>query len=111
LLHKNLTHLSSPASIGAGSANRGTRHHVTPVNTGVSKEIPAFAGMTEEGAGMTEEGAGMTDGGRNDNGGILVKFRIMQQSQIIFDNTFIDLSPAVKCQGKNETKIPHKISL
>jgi len=70
------------------------------VNTGVSKEIPAYAGMTEKGAGMTgkggndrkgagmtgkggndRKGAGMTGKGGNDNGGTLVKFRIMQQNK------------------------------
>jgi len=44
----------------AGSANAGARRHVTPVNTGDSKEIPAYAGMTEKGAGMTERRTGTT---------------------------------------------------
>jgi len=67
-------------SAGAGSANAGVRRHVTLVNTGVSKKIPAFAGMTEKGAGMT-------DGGRNDKSEIVVKFRIMQQSNLIMNLT------------------------
>jgi len=49
-----------PALAAAGSVNAGARRHVTPVNTGVSKEIPAYAGMTEKGAGMTGRRAGMT---------------------------------------------------
>ena len=54
--------------IGLSATQKPIEEMARLLTGGAGSEIPAFAGMTGEGAGMTGEGAGMTGGGRGNDG-------------------------------------------